>query len=43
MPTIHGLTRLRASRVVWLCRVTELPLRQIPVIQAYQRRCKMRR
>lgn len=36
MLTIHGVTRSRASRVVWLCHELGLPFRQVPVIQAYR-------
>lgn len=36
MLTIHGVTRSRASRVIWLCHELDLPFRQIPVIQAYR-------
>lgn len=36
MLTIHGVTRSRASRVVWLCHELDLPFRQVPVIQAYR-------
>lgn len=36
MLTIHGVTRSRASRVIWLCHELELPFRQVPVIQAYR-------
>ncbi len=36
MLTIHGVTRSRASRIVWLCHEIGLPFRQIPVIQAYR-------
>ncbi|TBN41189.1 glutathione S-transferase family protein [Paracoccus subflavus] len=36
MLTIHGVTRSRASRIIWLCHEMELPFRQIPVIQAYR-------
>lgn len=36
MLTIHGVTRSRASRVIWLCHELNLPFRQIPVIQAYR-------
>lgn len=36
MLTIHGVTRSRASRVIWLCHELGLPFRQVPVIQAYR-------
>ena len=36
MLTIHGVTRSRASRIIWLCHELEMPFRQIPVIQAYR-------
>ena len=36
MLTIHGVTRSRASRIVWLCHELGLPFRQVPVIQAYR-------
>jgi len=36
MLTIHGVTRSRASRIVWLCHELNLPFRQEPVIQAYR-------
>ncbi|HRO15648.1 MAG TPA: glutathione S-transferase family protein [Paracoccus sp. (in: a-proteobacteria)] len=36
MLTIHGVTRSRASRIVWLCHELDLPFRQVPVIQAYR-------
>ncbi len=36
MLTIHGVTRSRASRIVWLCHELDLPFRQEPVIQAYR-------
>ena len=36
MLTIHGVTRSRASRIVWLCFELDIPFRQIPVIQAYR-------
>lgn len=36
MLTIHGVTRSRASRVIWLCHEIGLPFRQVPVIQAYR-------
>jgi len=36
MLTIHGVTRSRASRVIWLCHELNLPFRQVPVIQAYR-------
>lgn len=38
MLTINGVTRSRASRVVWLCHELGLPFRQVPVIQAYRLR-----
>lgn len=36
MLTLYGVTRSRASRVVWLCYELDLPFRQVPVIQAYR-------
>lgn len=36
MLTIHGVTRSRASRIIWLCHEIGLAFRQIPVIQAYR-------
>ncbi|WP_299364463.1 glutathione S-transferase family protein [uncultured Paracoccus sp.] len=36
MLIIHGVTRSRASRIVWLCHELDLPFRQEPVIQAYR-------
>ena len=36
MLTIHGVTRSRASRIVWLCHELGLEFRQEPVIQAYR-------
>ncbi len=36
MLTIHGVTRSRASRLVWLCHEIGIEFRQIPVIQAYR-------
>ena len=36
MLTIYGVTRSRASRIIWLCHEIGLPFRQIPVIQAYR-------
>lgn len=36
MLTIYGVTRSRASRVIWLCHELDLPFRQVPVIQAYR-------
>lgn len=36
MLKIHGVTRSRASRIIWLCHEIGLPFRQIPVIQAYR-------
>lgn len=36
MLTIHGVTRSRASRIIWLCHELGLPFRQEPVIQAYK-------
>ena len=36
MLTLHGVTRSRASRIVWLCHEMGLPFRQVPVIQAYR-------
>lgn len=34
MLTIHGVTRSRASRIIWLCHEIGLEFRQVPVIQA---------
>lgn len=36
MLTLYGVTRSRASRIVWLCHEIGLPFRQVPVIQAYR-------
>ena len=36
MLTIHGVTRSRASRIIWLCFELDVPFLQIPVIQAYR-------
>ncbi|MTH63398.1 glutathione S-transferase family protein [Paracoccus shanxieyensis] len=36
MLELYGVTRSRASRIVWLCHELGLPFRQIPVIQAYR-------
>ncbi|CAM3074027.1 glutathione S-transferase family protein [Paracoccus nototheniae] len=36
MLTIHGVTRSRASRIIWLCHELDLPFQQVPVIQAYR-------
>lgn len=36
MLTIHGVTRSRASRIIWLCHELDLEFRQVPVIQAYR-------
>ena len=36
MLTIHGVTRSRASRIIWLCHEIGLPFKQVPVIQAYR-------
>lgn len=36
MLVIHGVTRSRASRIVWLCYELGLEFEQIPVIQAYR-------
>lgn len=36
MLTIHGVTRSRASRIIWLCHEIGIPFRQVPVIQAYR-------
>ncbi|SIP94453.1 glutathione S-transferase [Paracoccus thiocyanatus] len=36
MLTIHGVTRSRASRIIWLCHELGLPFKQVPVIQAYR-------
>lgn len=36
MLTIHGVTRSRASRIIWLCHEIGLEFRQHPVIQAYR-------
>jgi len=32
--TLYGVTRSRASRIVWLCLEANLPFEQVPVIQA---------
>ncbi|WP_041527184.1 glutathione S-transferase family protein [Paracoccus aminophilus] len=36
MLTIHGVTRSRTSRLIWLCHEIGVDFRQIPVIQAYR-------
>lgn len=36
MLQIYGVTRSRASRIVWLCYELDLAFEQIPVIQAYR-------
>ncbi|MTH77432.1 glutathione S-transferase family protein [Paracoccus aestuariivivens] len=36
MLTIYGVTRSRASRIIWLCHELGLPFQQVPVIQAYR-------
>lgn len=36
MLTLYGVTRSRASRIVWLCHELDLAFRQVPVIQAYR-------
>lgn len=36
MLKIHGVTRSRASRIVWLCHEIGIGFEQIPVIQAYR-------
>lgn len=36
MLTIHGVTRSRASRIIWLCHEIGIEFEQIPVIQAYR-------
>lgn len=36
MLILHGVTRSRASRIVWLCHELGLPFQQVPVIQAYR-------
>ncbi|MFD1882884.1 glutathione S-transferase family protein [Paracoccus pacificus] len=36
MLTIYGVTRSRASRIIWLCHEIGLEFRQVPVIQAYR-------
>lgn len=36
MLSVYGVTRSRASRIIWLCHELELPFEQIPVIQAYR-------
>ncbi|MAN57799.1 MAG: glutathione S-transferase family protein [Paracoccus sp. (in: a-proteobacteria)] len=36
MLTLYGVTRSRASRIVWLCHEIALPFHQVPVIQAYR-------
>lgn len=36
MLTVHGVTRSRASRIIWLCHEIGLPYKQVPVIQAYR-------
>ena len=36
MLKLYGVTRSRASRIVWLCHELGLPFEQVPVIQAYR-------
>lgn len=36
MLTIYGVTRSRASRIIWLCHELDLPFKQVPIIQAYR-------
>lgn len=36
MLTVYGVTRSRASRIIWLCHELGLPFKQVPVIQAYR-------
>ncbi|RNF35699.1 glutathione S-transferase family protein [Paracoccus methylarcula] len=36
MLTIHGVTRSRASRIIWLCHEIGIEFEQVPVIQAYR-------
>ena len=36
MLTIHGVTRSRASRLIWACHELGLDFAQVPVIQAYR-------
>ncbi|MDO5706449.1 MAG: glutathione S-transferase family protein [Paracoccus sp. (in: a-proteobacteria)] len=36
MLTIHGVSRSRASRIIWLCHEIGIEFRQVPVIQAYR-------
>lgn len=36
MLKVYGVTRSRASRVIWLCHELGLPFEQVPVIQAYR-------
>ena len=36
MLTIHGVTRSRASRPIWLCHELGVEFRQVPVVQAYR-------
>lgn len=36
MLTIHGVTRSRASRLIWACHELGLAFQQVPVIQAYR-------
>lgn len=36
MLKIHGVTRSRASRIIWLCHEIGIEFEQIPVIQAYR-------
>lgn len=36
MLTIHGVTRSRASRLIWLCHELGVAFDQVPVIQAYR-------
>ncbi|MRX51130.1 glutathione S-transferase family protein [Paracoccus sp. S-4012] len=36
MLKIHGVTRSRASRIIWLCHELDLPFEQVPVVQSYR-------
>lgn len=36
MLTIYGVTRSRASRLIWLCHEIDRPFTQVPVLQAYR-------
>ncbi|RQP06970.1 MAG: glutathione S-transferase family protein [Paracoccus sp. BP8] len=36
MLTVYGVTRSRASRIIWLCHELGIPFKQVPVIQAYR-------